>query len=63
MVSLLDLLCFFSVNFLAEIQKQSKGFLAKKGMMTVLVVGAAVIMVLLVSSFLFLRKKMKGNQT
>ena len=31
--------------------------------MAVLVVGAAVIMVLLVSSFWFLRKKMKGNQT
>ncbi|KAL6333700.1 hypothetical protein AAG906_028886 [Vitis piasezkii] len=46
---------------LAENQKQSKGFLAKKGMMAVLVVGAAVIMVLLVSSFWFLRKKMKGR--
>ena len=31
--------------------------------MAVLVVGAAVIMVLLVSSFWFLRKKMEGNQT
>ncbi|KAJ9690200.1 hypothetical protein PVL29_012719 [Vitis rotundifolia] len=46
---------------LAENQKQSKGFLAKKGMMAVLVVGAAVIMVLFVSSFWFLRKKMKGR--
>ena len=54
---------FFSCIFLAENQKQSKGFLAKKGMMAVLVVWAAVIMVLLVSSFWFLRKKMKGNQT
>ena len=31
--------------------------------MAVLVVGATVIMVLLVSTFWFLRKKMKGNQT
>ncbi|XP_034696958.1 G-type lectin S-receptor-like serine/threonine-protein kinase At1g11410 isoform X3 [Vitis riparia] len=46
---------------LAENQKQSKGFLAKKGMMAVLVVGATVIMVLLVSTFWFLRKKMKGR--
>ena len=62
MVSLSDL--FYNLLcFLAEIQKQSKGFLAKKGMTAVLVVGAAVIMVLLVSSFLFLRKKMKGNRT
>ena len=49
--------------FLGEIQKRSKGFLAKKGMMAVLVVGAAVLMVLLVSTFLFLNEKMKGNQT
>ena len=54
---------FFSCIFLAENQKQSKGFLAKKGMMAVLVVGATVIMVLLVSTFWFLRKKMEGNQT
>ena len=54
---------FFSCIFLAENQKQSKGFLAKKGMVAVLVVGATVIMVLLVSTFWFLRKKMKGNQT
>ena len=54
---------FFSCIFLAENQKQSKGFLAKKGMMAVLVVGATVIMILLVSTFWFLRKKMKGNQT
>uniref|UniRef100_F6H801 non-specific serine/threonine protein kinase n=1 Tax=Vitis vinifera TaxID=29760 RepID=F6H801_VITVI len=47
---------------LAENQKQSKGFLAKKGMMAVLVVGATVIMVLLISTYWFLRKKMKGNQ-
>ncbi|KAJ9690211.1 hypothetical protein PVL29_012725 [Vitis rotundifolia] len=46
---------------LAENQKQSKGFLAKKGMIAVLVVGATVIMVLLVSTFWFLRKKMKGR--
>ena len=56
------MMLFFSCIFLAENQKQSKGFLAKKGMMAVLVVGAAVIMVLLVSSF-WLRKKMEGNQT
>ncbi|CBI23406.3 unnamed protein product, partial [Vitis vinifera] len=37
-------------------------FLAKKGMMAVLVVGATVIMVLLISTYWFLRKKMKGNQ-
>ena len=54
---------FFSCIFLAENQKQSKGFLAKKGMMAILVVGATVIMILLVSTFWFLRKKMKGNQT
>lgn len=54
---------FYFIYLLAENEKQSKGFLAKKGMMAVLVVGAAVIMVLLVSSFWFLRKKMKGNQT
>ena len=54
---------FFSCIFLAENQKQSKGFLPKKGMVAVLVVGATVIMVLLVSTFWFLRKKMKGNQT
>uniref|UniRef100_F6I1Y9 non-specific serine/threonine protein kinase n=1 Tax=Vitis vinifera TaxID=29760 RepID=F6I1Y9_VITVI len=47
----------------SENQKQSKGFLAKKGMMAILVVGATVIMILLVSTFWFLRKKMKGNQT
>ena len=52
-----------SLNFLAEIRKQSKGFLAEKGMMALLVVGASVMMVLLVSSLLLLRKKMKGNQT
>ena len=62
MVSLSDLL-YHLLCFLAEIQKRSKGFLAKKGMMAVLAVGAAVIMVLLLTSFLFLRKKMKGNQT
>nr|CAN68399.1 hypothetical protein VITISV_007897 [Vitis vinifera] len=47
---------------LAENQKQSKGFLAKKGMMAILVVGATVIMILLVSTFWFLRKKMKGRR-
>ncbi|KAL6333812.1 hypothetical protein AAG906_028998 [Vitis piasezkii] len=46
---------------LAENQKQSKGFLAKKGMMAVLVVGATVIMVLLISTYWFLRKKMKDS--
>ena len=59
----LSYLLYHLLCFLAEIQKRSKGFLAKKGMMAFLVVGVVVIMVLLVSSFLFLRKKMKGNQT
>ena len=67
-VSLSDLsnhfLCLKMVNFcffIAEIQRKSKGFLSKKGTVAVFVVGAAVMMVLLVSSFLLLRKKLKGN--
>ncbi|RVW67532.1 G-type lectin S-receptor-like serine/threonine-protein kinase RKS1 [Vitis vinifera] len=56
-----DAITLGMLAFNSENQKQSKGFLAKKGMMAVLVVGATVIMVLLVSTFWFLRKKMKGR--
>ena len=63
MVTLSCLPYHFYFIFLAETQNQSKKFLATKGMMAVLVLGVAVIMVLLVSSFLFIRMKMKGNQT
>ncbi|CBI38300.3 unnamed protein product, partial [Vitis vinifera] len=54
---------YVRVDYEDDTRWQSKGFLAKKGMMAILVVGATVIMILLVSTFWFLRKKMKGNQT